>query len=135
MYKHKVQYYETDKMGITHHSNYLRFMEEARTSVLEKAGFSYKKMEENKIFIPVVSATINYKKPTTYGDIINIDAKVISLSPAKLQIHYEMSVKNDIVCTAETCHCFLNENSRPVAVKKTNPEIYEVFEKLLKEEE
>ena len=38
-YIHKVQYYETDKMGVTHHSNYLRIMEEARTDFLEKIGY------------------------------------------------------------------------------------------------
>ena len=49
-YIHKVQYYETDKMGITHHSNYIRFLEEARNSYLEDIGFSYKKLEEEKLY-------------------------------------------------------------------------------------
>ena len=41
MYTHKVQYYETDKMGITHHSNYIRWMEEARIDFLEKSGHKF----------------------------------------------------------------------------------------------
>ena len=40
-YQHKVQYYETDKMGITHHSNYIRWMEEARIDFLEQLGWNY----------------------------------------------------------------------------------------------
>ena len=35
-YQHKVQYYETDQMGIVHHSNYIRWFEEARTDYMER---------------------------------------------------------------------------------------------------
>jgi len=45
-YIHKVNYYETDKMGITHHSNYVRFMEETRVFYMDEMGWSYAKMEE-----------------------------------------------------------------------------------------
>ena len=48
-YKHLVQYYETDQMGIVHHSNYIRWFEEARSFLLEENGFGYKKMEESGI--------------------------------------------------------------------------------------
>ena len=41
MYQHYVQYYETDKMGVTHHSNYIRFMEEARVDFFKNIGFDY----------------------------------------------------------------------------------------------
>ena len=44
-YSHTVQYYETDKMGVTHHSNYIRFMEEARIAFMQSIGWSYDKME------------------------------------------------------------------------------------------
>ena len=45
-YNHTVQYYETDKMGITHHSNYIRWMEEARVDFLKQIGWDYDKLEE-----------------------------------------------------------------------------------------
>ena len=48
-YEHIVQYYETDQMGIVHHSNYIRWFEEARSYILEQIGFGYKKMEEEGI--------------------------------------------------------------------------------------
>ncbi len=131
MYQHKIQYYETDKMGITHHSNYVRFMEEARSYALEQAGYGYDKMEENKIFIPTISVSLDYKKTTTYGDILDIETKVTNLTPARVEIEYVMKRGDEIVCTAKSSHCFLNENSRPVAVKKTNPDIYKVFESML----
>lgn len=45
-YTHKAQYYETDQMGIVHHSNYIRWFEEARVDFFEKIGCSYKDIED-----------------------------------------------------------------------------------------
>ena len=52
-YIRKVQYYETDRMGIVHHSNYIRWFEEARIFYMEKMGYSYSEMEKTGIMIPV----------------------------------------------------------------------------------
>lgn len=59
-YQHKVQYYETDQMGIVHHSNYIRWFEEARTDYMERLGIGYEKMEEQGILSPVLSVTADY---------------------------------------------------------------------------
>ena len=64
-YTHHVAYYETDKMGITHHSNYIRFMEEARTAWMKHIGWSYKKCEDLNMPSPVVRVQCDYKKTTT----------------------------------------------------------------------
>ncbi len=54
-YEHHVKYYETDQMRIVHHSNYIRWMEEARMDLMEQMGFGYDKMEELEIVSPVLS--------------------------------------------------------------------------------
>lgn len=133
-YKHKVQYYETDKMQITHHSNYIRFMEEARTDFLEKNGWSYARMESEGLISPVVSIDINYKKSTTYNDNIEIVTKIIDMSMVKVEFEYTMYVDGSIVCTAKSVHCFVNNQGKPVSVKKINPEIYELFLGLVEKE-
>lgn len=71
-YIHKVHYYETDKMGITHHSNYIRFMEEARTNYLNEIGYPMTRLEAEGILSPVVSVSCEYKHPSTYADEIEI---------------------------------------------------------------
>ena len=38
IFERKINYYETDRMGVVHHSNYIRFLEEARCALLEKIG-------------------------------------------------------------------------------------------------
>ena len=47
-YKHEVKYYECDRMGITHHSNYVRFMEEARVDYLDRLGYGFDKVYGTK---------------------------------------------------------------------------------------
>lgn len=67
-YIHKVNYYETDKMGIVHHSNYIRFMEEARIKYLDEIGYPMSRLEADGITSPVVSINCEYKQPTTFAD-------------------------------------------------------------------
>ena len=52
--EHKVQYYETDGMGIVHHSNYIRWFEEARVDLLEKLGYGYDRIEAEGFSSPVL---------------------------------------------------------------------------------
>ncbi|MBP1554347.1 MAG: acyl-CoA thioesterase, partial [Oscillospiraceae bacterium] len=76
LYTHKVHYYETDKMGITHHSNYIRWMEEARIDFLGKIGCGYDKIEAMGIISPVTAVDCRYKSTTTFGDVVTIDVWV-----------------------------------------------------------
>ena len=71
-YLHEVQYYETDGMRIVHHSNYIRWFEEARLAALKKDGMDYDRMEEEGIIIPVLSASCEYKMAVHYGETVKI---------------------------------------------------------------
>ena len=66
LYEHKVQYYETDQMGIAHHSNYIRWMEEARIDFLNQIGWDYKTLEENGVISPVTAVDCKYKMTTKF---------------------------------------------------------------------
>ncbi len=129
-YKHTVQYYETDKMGVTHHSNYIRFMEEARVCFLRSIGYSYEKMEEQGIVSPVVSISCDYKKSTTFADEIEICVKVLKLTRAKLTLSYTMTLHDEVVCVAESSHCFLSQTGRPMNIQKNCPQFYQALCKL-----
>jgi len=134
-YKHTIQYYETDKMGITHHSNYIRFMEEARIFFLKNAGFPYEKFEEEGIISPVVGITCDYKKTTTFPDELEIKVDVAEISPVKFKLQYTMIVENKLVCTASSTHCFLSKEGRPVSIQKQYPEFYGTLLQLKQESE
>ena len=91
-YIHKVQYYETDKMGITHHSNYIRWMEEARVDFLDRIGFGYAKLEEDGIMSPVIGIECDYKNSTTFDDVIEIEVGIEEFKGVKLIIKYTKEV-------------------------------------------
>lgn len=132
-YEHKVQYYETDQMGIVHHSNYIRWFEEARSYILEKIGFGYKEMEEWGIVSPVLAVSAEYKTMTHYSDVVVIQAKVTYYNGIKLVLSYVVSDKatGQVRCTGESKHCFLNAEGRPISLKRSFPKIHKLFEKML----
>lgn len=132
-YEHRVQYYETDQMGIVHHSNYIRWFEEARTFILEEMGFGYRKMEECGALSPVLSVNAEFKTMTHYSDIVLIHTKVISYNGIKLQLSYTITDKEtgEVRCTGESRHCFLNTKGKPLSLKRSFPEIHNVFEEMM----
>jgi acyl-CoA thioester hydrolase len=132
-YEHKINYYETDKMGITHHSNYVRFMEEARVDFLDKIGWSFDKLEEQGIVSPVLAIECNYKKSTKFADIVKIEVKVEKLAGLKMVISYTFRLGDDVVCTASSTHCFLDLNGKPIFIEKTYPEFFAALKATMEE--
>lgn len=133
-WQHVVQYYETDQMKIVHHSNYIRWFEEARSWMLEEIGFSYQKMEETGIIVPVLGVNAEYKSMVRYGDTVEISAKVTEFTGVKMIIQYEVKDKEtkEVRCIGETKHAFLDgESYRPLSLKRKNIELYELFNHLL----
>ena len=125
-YVHKVQYYETDKMSITHHSNYVRWMEEARVDYLSKIGWDFDKLEETGIASPVVSIEVHYKGTTTFPEEVSIEVKILACKGVRLTLGYEMkNAAGKVVCEAKSEHCFLNMEGRPVRLEKDCPAFYQ----------
>ena len=122
-YIHKVQYYETDRMGVTHHSNYIRFMEEARIDFLASIGFGYDKMEAVGVVSPVTSISCDFKKPTTYPDEIEIEVCIKAASAASVTLGYDMKCCGETVFNAESKHCFL-KGGKIVSLKREMPELF-----------
>lgn len=132
-YIHKVNYYETDKMGIVHHSNYIRFMEEARMQYLDDIGFSMQRIEELGITSPIVNVNCEYKRPCTYGDEIGIEVNVEEYTGVKLKLSYIMrNIHNcEIVATGSSIHCFIELKGNPVVIKKNIPELDKILVRLI----
>ena len=115
MYKHYVQYYETDKMGVTHHSNYIRFMEEARVEFFKNIGFDYFEFEKCGIVSPVVGLNnIKFKRPSTAGDTLEIEVSVKSMTTVIFTIEYVMKKGDIVVLTGESEHCLLSKEGKIV---------------------
>ncbi len=132
IFERKINYYETDRMGIVHHSNYIRFMEEARCYLLEKVGMPYSAFEENSIMIPVLGVNCDFKHHVTFDDTISIKLFVKEFNGVRLTMSYIATKKNssEVVFTGETKHCFTDKNLRPLRLQKANPNFYEKFNNL-----
>ena len=128
-YERKINYYETDRMGIVHHSNYIRFMEEARCKLLETYDFPYSSFEQKGIMIPVLDVHRSFKRHVTFNDIIAIKPYVKDFNGVRLTMGYTITNKEtkEIVLTGETKHCFTDLNLKPIRLQKIIPEYYEKY--------
>lgn len=133
IFERKINYYETDKMGVVHHSNYIRYMEEARCAWLESIGMPFSVLEENGVTIPVIGVYCEYKNHVTFGDIITIKPSVMEYTGVRMTIQYDVKDKKTgkTVIIAETKHCFTNKDLRPVNLKKYAKEFSDKFQDLI----
>ena len=122
-------YYETDQMAVVHHSNYLRWLEEARLDFLDQMGFPYDKMEEMGIMIPVLSSSCQYKYAVRFNETVCIKLHLEEFNGLKFRISYNVTDKDtgDIRLIAETAHFFVDNNFKPIRIKNVNREIYDIF--------
>ncbi len=128
-YIHKVQYYETDAMKIVHHSNYIRWFEEARLDYLEQIGLPYDEIEKRRIIIPVLAASCKYRQAVKFGEEVIINTEITSFNGLKFTVSYQIYNLEQTTLHAEgnTEHCFLNEKFQPLRLKKEASDIYEIF--------
>jgi len=112
----EVRYYETDQMGVVHHSNFIRYFETARTLSMKKMGIPYDDMERNHIVMPIVSVSCNYKRPARFGDIITVTTILAKLPTVKIEFGYEVrNAQGTLLATGATVLAFAHrETLRPM---------------------
>ena len=135
-YIHKVHYHETDRMGITHHSNYIRWMEEARVDYLDQIGYGYARMERDGIISPVIGVECQYNHPTTFDDRVRIRVSVAEFRGVRLVIRYEMTKVSDdsLVLTGTSSHCFTTSDGKPIILRKQFPALDKLLRELAQQE-
>lgn len=126
IYTRKVEYYETDKMGIVHHANYLHWFEEARTFALAEMGLEYKSFEDMGIMMPVLAVDCKYKTGAKYGDRVLVDVNVEKFNGVKMKFSYKITDSETGVLrvTGSSEHCFVDNDFKPLSLKKSYPAIY-----------
>ncbi len=109
----RVRYGETDQMGVVYHGNYPEYMELGRVEWLRVLGISYREMEENGCMLPVISLSIQYKKPAVYDDRITVVTRLKNIPTVRIQFEYEIRSENgEILALAETDLAFLDTSTR-----------------------
>ena len=121
-------------MGITHHSNYVRWMEEARIAFLDHLGHGYAQLEAEGLASPVLAVECQYKRPTTFNDEIKIVVSVEKYNGIRITFRYGI-MKNDtdeLVAIGKTEHCFLDKTGRPIVAKKRLPKLDLLIKEFIK---
>ena len=134
-YHRNVNYYETDQMGIVHHSNYIRYFEEARLYLLRQAGMDYRRLEEMGIIIPVTFVECKYLVPLRFEDDLEIVTKMTKYDGIKMEVSYEIYLKETgQPCTSgKTGHCFLNRELKPIRMKREFPDLFAKLKAMIEE--
>ena len=125
-FKVRVRYAETDQMGVVYHGNYAQYFEMGRVEWLRNLGVSYRTMEEGGVMLPVVSLTMNYKKPARYDDLLTVRTIFKKQQSVKIEFDYEiLNEGGELLTTGNSILVFVNMKSgRP-----TTPPDY-ILEKL-----
>lgn len=133
-YEHRVRYRECDPMGVVYHTHYLDYFEAARTEALREAGVRYRDLEASGIIMPVVSATVNYKGPARYDDLLTVEARFTEMPSVRVPIDYVVTRTGEstVLATGHTDLCFMDaDRRRPVRIPDS---VRAAFEPLVGEE-
>lgn len=133
-YLRKAQFYETDGMGIIYHGNYIHWMEEARTDLMDQIGWSYRRAVEAGIDIALTDISCHYQTMTQFGETMAIETAITKLTPARMELSYRMTDAETgaLHAAGTSSHFFYDRNrGRPVALKKALPELYQLLQSLV----
>ncbi len=112
----RVIYGDTDQMGVVYYANYFRYFEFARSEFFRAKGGSYRELEKEGMFLPVVEASCSYKASAKYDDLLVIRTWISELKRASLTFAYEIRREGEdrILCTGRTIHACIGRDGRPV---------------------
>ena len=135
-YGRKAQYHETDQMGVIHHANYVKWMEEARVAFLDALGFGYIDIEREGVVSPVVSISVEYRRPTMFGDEFDVGVRINRYTSRVLEVGYEIRnlTKGTLAAEGVSKHCYLRDGA-VVSLKTALPKLDALLRSYMESEE
>ena len=98
IYLRPVHYYETDRMDCVHHSNYIRWFEEARIHFMSENGFPYEGLEAAGVVSPVLSVEASYRSMCRFGDTVEIAVELAAYTGTRIAFSYTVRLSGDLKC-------------------------------------
>ena len=126
----RVPFFDTDKMQVVHHANYIRYFETARTEYFRARGLAYSDMEKYELQIPVLGVDAKFQTPTVYDEVIILACSMTKLGPASMEFDYEIrNAETGLVQGAEIkAACSDPENVSCFADTFLTPNVVKTFE-------
>lgn len=121
-HKHRirVRYADTDKMGIVYNGNYFTFFEVGRTELMRFHGLSYRDLEKEGFYLPLLESHAKYITPALYDDELDVEATLCFEKKATMKFDYNIYRGDTIISKGYTVHSFMNqETMRPVCPPKS----------------
>lgn len=127
--RYRTLYADTDRSQVVYHSNYLRYFEVGRTTLMRDAAYPYREIEESGFVYPIIQVGVDYFSPLGYDDPMRIYTRPGELERVKLQFDYVITHGDtgEIVCKGFTRHCATNGAGRPVGVDPKTVRLWETF--------
>jgi acyl-CoA thioester hydrolase len=110
----EVRYAETDQMGIVHHSNYVVWLELARTGLCALSGHHYADIERRGFRLVVTKVELRYVAPARYGDTVQVHCWIDREGSRGVRFAYEVKRGEDRLASGATEHIWCNHDGRPV---------------------
>ncbi len=124
----EVRYAETDAMGVVHHATYPIWFEQARIDFFKAVGAPYTEIEKEGFASPVLELTVQYKRPCKFGDVVDVETKLVHESALKSRFMYKVFVNGVLCTTGSTLHAFtkggIPTREKPECVKKVEDIIF-----------
>ena len=114
----RVNYADVDRMGLLHHSVYLKYLERSREEYIRRRNGAYAAMEDAGMLIVVVEANLKYKRPARFDDVLAVSLALTEIGAASVRIAYEIHRvgEDEPVATATTRHALVSREGRVLRV-------------------
>lgn len=107
----EVRYKETDQMAVVHHSNYLVWLELARTHHCRAAGMAYRKIEDEGYYLMVTGVQLKYRGGARYGDRVRVVCWLDRLKSRAMSFGYRVEVDERVLVEGRTDHVWVDKTS------------------------
>ncbi|MEW6723494.1 MAG: thioesterase family protein [Bacillota bacterium] len=128
-----VRYAETDQMGVVYYANYLVWFEVGRTELFRALGLTYRRLEELGLLAPAIEAHVWYHHSARYDDQLVVRTALVEAGVVRYRFRYEVvrSADGALLATGETAHTFIDSRGKPVALRRSHPELWEKLQGLV----
>lgn len=131
-YNFRVRYPETDKMGIVYHGNYIIWFDMGRTEFLRSLGYTYRDLEEEGVWLPIIDVGCSYKLPAKYDDEVTVETFIKELTRVKIKFGYRVMRGEELLVEGFSVQAFTTDKLKPIGLQKYKPELYKKLEEASK---
>jgi len=122
----RVNYRDTDRMGVVYYANYFVWFEAGRVELLRRFGSSYRDIEEKGIILPVKKCECNYIKSACFDDIVRVETRIRELTKISITFDYKIYLypDNEELASGMTEHIFINPGGK---IQRFGDKIFQIF--------